>query len=138
MGRVGIATNPTRTMTMAMTIANTGRSMKNFAIYLPAFTDLGIHDEAGSDLLYAFDNDAVAGFQPLRHDHALVVVVARNDAARQNLIIRTDGEHRLQALQVLNGALRDQDHIFLFRGGNANASELAGENGVPRIREGGL
>ncbi len=32
MGSVGIETKPTSTMTIAMTIAKTGRSMKNFAI----------------------------------------------------------------------------------------------------------
>ena len=67
MGRLGMATAPRMTITMAMTIANTGRSMKNRAIaaYPPCFPapryGMGAYRHAGPHAELPFHDHAVAG-----------------------------------------------------------------------------
>src|SRR5215471_11786398 len=104
-----MVTAPIRTITMAITIANTGRSMKNFAMLnvpalLPcsvrAVIGLRIDERAWADSLETFDDYFVAGLQALLHDPIFADTLGCDHVARYGLIFVAAGKDGLQALQV--------------------------------------
>src|SRR5258708_24607609 len=121
MGRFGMATAPRITVTIAITIAKMGRSMKNLAITSPSSRrrrGAGVgtrrHSHAGSNLLQPVDDDWISRLESLLDDPALVHAIARDDGPRDNRVVRPHGQHRLLSLQVLDGLLRHQQRLRSF------------------------
>ena len=93
-----------------MTIAKTGRWMKNFAMAtLPfcagAVSELsglfgGIHSGARAGLLNALDDDPLAGLDALGDDVVLAHAVAERDAAERHFVVGADDVDDLGALHL--------------------------------------
>src|SRR2546425_2368504 len=123
------------TITMAMTTAKTGRSMKNFAMRSASLLAVGLRvdQRAGTRPLQSLDDHAVAGLEALLNDPALSRALAGDDAARLHFIFRPYRHHGLHALHLLNGAQRNQDDVFLFVVVDPYAAKLAGQQVALRI-----
>src|ERR1043165_10048153 len=63
-----MATNPPKTVMMAMTIATIGRSIKTREIISLLRDEARIHYDTGPDLLRSFYNHTFAGFQSFVED----------------------------------------------------------------------
>src|SRR4051794_19697316 len=147
MGSPGIATAPRMMMTIAITIAKTGRSMKNFAMWSGPLlfrgggrflVRRGIDDRPRPHREQAFDDHAVAGLETLFYEPRVANTGAGLHGTHLNLVIRANGVDALQALVLLHGTLRDEDDAGAMVGDEADASELAGEQRVLWVRELGL
>ncbi len=57
-----------------------------------------------------FHDDAVARLQPLLNDPVLAHALGGSDGAELDVVTGPHRQHRLLALQLLNRALRHQDH----------------------------
>src|SRR5215475_5266692 len=95
MGSPGIATAPRITITMAITIANTGRSIKKRATCLgslPRFIDVRDRPDghSGAHGEQAFHHDSFAWFQAVFDQPGIADAVARFDDSGFDFIIRSD------------------------------------------------
>ncbi len=83
MGRLGMATAPRITITMAITIAKTGRSIKNRAMgQFPCFRSsygCGWTSGAGPHAQLPFDDHAFAGLQALLDNPQFADAIAGDD-----------------------------------------------------------
>src|SRR5712671_1126068 len=138
-GRPKAASTPTSTISTAMTVEKTGRSMKklNMARAL-RFRGRGgglhgrfrrrrdrLHRRAGAQLADAFHHHPLAGGEAARHHPVVVEAVAGQDLARLDLVAGADHVHRLQALQLLHGLLRNADRARAVVRGDDDAHEEA-------------
>src|SRR5579883_3455598 len=132
-GRLNRATPPISTMTMASTLASTGRSMKNLEIMAAGRVlflggrgsgrvgwrgdrhQLGHDLVAGDGLPVGADDDLVVGRQALL-DHAQIAdqQLARNDAPLLDDIVLVDDQQVAAGLVLGNGAIGDDQRFFLF------------------------
>src|SRR4051794_37488107 len=103
-----------------MTIAKTGRSIKNLPMALLAPcrgrsfwrpVRLRLYKSPGPRFLKTFDDHAIAFLQALQDLGLLADMLSCDNAPRLHLIVRAEGKHRLQALQFLYRALWDQECI---------------------------
>src|SRR5260370_1427570 len=84
-----------------------------------------VHHSAGANLLHAFHDHAVAGFEALLDDPAVVYALTDDYAAGQDFVFRIHGINGLEALHFLHGSLRNHDDALSLRGGHADRSALA-------------
>src|SRR2546425_7588887 len=138
-----IATTPTMTMRMEMTMATMGRLMKNLAMVglLRRRARLGGRGRrqpnllAGAYPVASLDDDPLAGLQPLRHRPERANPHVDLDRADVNRIVGADHRDLVDALHVLDGALRDQERGLLHLDDGANLRVLAGPQQISRVRK---
>src|SRR5690242_310091 len=90
---------PASVITIAITIANRGRSMKiaeNMSSVLRG--EVRRHDLAGMDLLYSLDNDKLALFKALGRNDVTTLLNACRDSPLLHFFIRTDNHHVVAGL----------------------------------------
>src|SRR5713226_9652522 len=71
-----------------------------------------VHHGAGANLLHAFHDHSVAGFEALLDDPAVVYALTDDYAARQDLVFRIHGIDGLETLHFLHRSLRNHDHAL--------------------------
>src|SRR6185436_1417446 len=139
--------SPSRTMMIEMTMATMGRRMKNCAMALAlrhrdggrlGGGRTGRHLHPRADFLHALHHDPVAGFQPFVDEPEGADALPRLDHAQLDSVVRLDHGHVVDALELGDRALGDQDRALLLVDGDADAPELAGPDGAPGVREGDL
>src|SRR4051812_5801288 len=115
---------------MAITIANTGRSIKKRAMASDPRLPIRLkwfrcyrHSRPDSQL--AFYHDLVSRLQALLHNPVIAYTLAGGYRAGFHLITGADGINSLHTLYLLHGALRHQDRAFSLIRPEANAPELA-------------
>src|SRR5438067_188299 len=133
-------TAPRMMITMAITIANTGRSMKKRAMELEPRFLLGterlrsyLHSRPDSQL--ALDDDFIAGLQALLHDPVIAYALPCLYRVRLHLVSGADGIDRLYILDLLHGTLRHQDCIFALIRPEAHPPKLARQQAALGIRK---
>src|SRR5437870_12297889 len=138
-GSCTMATTPTITMRMEITMATIGRSMKNLAIgggLLPraAFGGLARRQPdllAGSHPVAALHDDPLAGLEPLGDDPERADARVHLDRPHVNRLVGPDDRHLVDALDVLDGALRNQQRILLHLDDGPHFRVLARAQDVP-------
>src|ERR1700682_4022320 len=124
-----MATRPPSTVTIAMTMATTGRRMKNVDIGSVPFRwrreGLGIHDRAVAGA-GAFHHDARTGLQPLIDDPAAADAVADLHRLRAHGVVGTDDTQLKRSLQLADGALRHEQRVRSHARVGSNAAVLSG------------
>src|SRR6266571_7935726 len=143
MGSCTMATIPTSTIRMEMTMATIGRSMKNRAMVSllrsrarprgrvrrqPDFL-------AGAYPVASLDDDPLAGLQPLRHRPQRANPHIDLDRADVDRVVGADHCDLMNALHVLDGTLRDQERGLLHLDDGADLGVLAGPQQVARVRK---
>src|SRR5258708_2959379 len=140
MGRVPSAMAPTSTVTMAMTAAKIGRSMKkceNFiacrisrswlrAGGLGSFRRLGLHDRARSDGLQTRHDHLVIRLESLLHDPEAFKELPEHDGTWLRFVFRSNHQHEFVALIRADGLVGDQQTLVGIAARRANADEEAG------------
>src|SRR5712691_5279187 len=127
-GRPTAAKAPTRTMSSAMTVENTGRSIKKLS--MACALNLGrcddrFHRRPWTKLAKSLHHYPISGGQAAR-DHPVVAdTVAGDDLSRLGFVARCDHVHRLQSLQFLHRLLRDADRAGTFERSDADPYEQA-------------
>src|SRR4051812_24292657 len=90
---------PAIRMMREMTIAKTGRWMKNFATLCSFFRRWsfgangpfgGVHDRSGPGFLNPFHDDALARLEALGYDVVLIDAVAQGHGAKRHFIVLVD------------------------------------------------
>ena len=76
----------------------------------------------GSHLLHAFDDHPFSRLESFKHDEIFVGLIAYADSSQRGFVVRVDDQHRLCALEFLDGALRDEDRVLSF--GDCNAAAI--------------
>src|SRR5688572_15443949 len=116
-GRPCIATPPSSTVMIDNTIATIGRSTKKRAMLARLGRRRGSRlrcdDQAVANALQSFDDDAIADADAFLDDPERVDAGADLDVAKRHLVVGGDHRHAVQALQLLHGALRDQQRRLL-------------------------
>src|SRR5262245_49731480 len=139
-GSCTIATTPRITMRMEITMATTGRLMKNFAT-------AGLPGGAGPGRRARFHLHLLARAHPVASldDHPLTWFESLcNDRDRSDLHVDLHGTHvdglvppdhrdLVNTLHVLDGPLRDQERVLLHLDHGPDLSVLTGAQQVPRI-----
>src|SRR5689334_6132955 len=110
-GSALIATSPPRTVTMAITIATIGRSIKTREIIALQCHEPRIDRHTRPDLLRSFDHHALAGFQAIVDDPHLVDFLADLDGTNADLVVVADNSDLITALQLRHGALRHHQRV---------------------------
>src|SRR5918998_6453318 len=144
-GRPRIAMSPAMTVTMAMTIATMGRLMKKFEMFIrPSLrrrcgrsvrVRLRVDRRAGSDFLRALCDDRLARLQALLDDPHRLDALADLDGAEADLVVAAHDGDLIAALQLRDGALRDEERLLPHAGHGAHAAVLTRAQSVPGIRE---
>src|SRR5712691_6974230 len=125
-GRPTAAKAPTRTMSSAMTVENTGRSIKKLS--MACALNLGrcddrLHRRPGTKLAKSLHHYPISGGQAAR-DHPVVAdTVAGDDLSRLGFVARGDHVYRLRSLQLLHGLLRYADRGRTVERSDANPYE---------------
>src|SRR6266850_6784974 len=138
MGNWNMATRPTITMRIEMTIATTGRLMKNLAMVLARPLGLG---RRGRDLLAGFhsvdslDDDPLARLQPLSNDPEGADALADLDRSKVHRLVGSDHGDLVDALLVQDGPLRNEQRAFFRVDDGAHLRVLAGAQEIARVRE---
>src|SRR6266850_34560 len=113
-GSACMATRPPSTVMMAMTMATTGRRMKNLDIGSGPFGRwgewLGIHD-CPIGRASAFHDDARAGLKPLVNNPAAADAVADLHRLRAHFVVGADDTQLKRSLQLADRALRHQQRV---------------------------
>ena len=113
---------------MAMTIAKTGRSIKNFAMrILLVLQWLRVDGRARTQRRQAIDNHAIARLEALFDNPVCAGALAQHKCSGLRLVARPHGHHRLGALQFADCPLRHQQNAFAFPYAHTNPAELAGQ-----------
>src|SRR5688572_7178132 len=144
MGNVALATRPAITMTIAMTPASTGRSMKNFEnmsvarrggrILCVRGQSLGNDRDARIQLHQVVEDDGVAIFQALADDPLLPDPVADFDRTLCSLAVRADSPDEAALISLQHSRLRNGDHL-LSAGVQAHRRKLTRQDLQLRIRK---
>src|SRR5512143_2404643 len=129
MGSPDIATSPTRTVTMEITIATIGRLTKKRAMLLRlgrrlrstlagggGRRGLRAHDHAVPHLLQALDHDLLARLQALLDQPETVHPWPDLDVAERHLVAFADHRDAVEVLQLDHGSLRDEESALLRLG----------------------
>src|SRR5207248_2159788 len=142
MGSWAIATRPTITMRMEITMATTGRLMKNLAmIALLRRSRRRGRARRRPDLLassrpiHPLDDDPLPGVQPLRDEPEGADARVDLDRAHFDRVVGFDHRDLMDPLQILDGPLRDQERILPRLDDGPDLRVLAGAQHVPGIRE---
>src|SRR5690242_11707930 len=112
-GSPSMATTPTITMRMAITIATMGRLMKNFDMgkNRSLRSRLGlrfrIDGHSVSDFGDSFRHDAVSRAHAAFDDPHFTDALANLHRADRDAVIRADKGYLIVSLQLVHGALRD-------------------------------
>src|SRR5689334_11726635 len=128
-GRPTIATMPTITMTIEITMETIGRFMKNlYTILLSGFAACRVWDfhrggarlkgrgadfHALAHLLHSLGHDTVAGFQAFVDNPHSVNLRPDLNRANTHLVIRADYCGQIPALQLIHRTLRDEQGVLL-------------------------
>src|SRR5512143_854495 len=127
-GRPDIATSPTRTVTMEITIATIGRLTEKRAMLLHlggrlralggggGRRGLRAHDHAVPHLLQALDHDLLARLQALLDQPEAVHPRPHLDVAERHLVAFADHRDAVEVLQLDHGSLRDEESALLRLG----------------------
>ena len=94
-----------------------------------------IDDGAVSYLQQALDNDAFTGFQAVGHDPEVSDAVADRHRTDRHLVVAAHDRDLIAALQLGDGALRNQQGARFRPYGEADTSVAAGAKKVVRVRE---
>src|SRR5712691_11465735 len=132
MGSCTIATRPTITIRMEITMATMGRSMKNLAI-AGLLRGLGPNLLAGARAVDALDDDPLARLQSLRDDPQRAHARARLHGPYLDCVVGLDDGDLVHALDVLHGPLRDEERVLLHLDDGPNLGVLAGAQDVAGI-----
>src|SRR5258708_29789040 len=128
-GSARIATRPPSTVTIAMTMATTGRRMKNLDIGSVRFHRrrewLGSHYRAVGRAS-AFDDDARARLQPLGDNPAAADAIADLHSLRADFIVGADDTQLKRSLQLADGALGHEQRVRLQVRFGVDAAVLSG------------
>src|SRR4029079_365248 len=128
--------SPSITMMIEMTMATMGRRMKKLAMALRPggrrgrrrgvldAHHLGLDLHAGASLLQTLDDDAIARGQPLVDDPQGADPLAGVHGAHLDGAVLLHHGDVVVALQLLDGALRDEHGVLLDFHGRANARVL--------------
>ena len=145
MGSPGIATAPRITITMAITIANTGRSMKKRAMDYSALAGppaagffchgTGLTVAPGRTVSRPSTITRSPALQTLVDDPRFAHPRAGFHRARLYLVVRCHHVDHLYALVLLHRALRHQEGAGAVLGNIAYAAELSRQQLVLRIGE---
>jgi len=90
---------------------------------------------AGTNLLDSFDYDLVARIQAFGDNPVAANAVARDDRADRDFVVGTNDSHLVISLQLGNGALRNDQGVFLCANDSANSAIATGPQNVCRIWE---
>src|SRR5438067_11554677 len=142
MGSCTIATRPTITMRMEITMATMGRLMKNLAM-VGLFRGAGCCGRAGLDpdllagarSIDALDDDPLAGLQPLRDDPERAHARVDLDGADVDRVAGPDHRDLMDSLQILDGALGHEERVLLHLDDGPDLGVLARAQHVARIRK---
>src|SRR5260221_11614457 len=135
MGSWNMATRPTITMRIEMTMATIGRLMKNLAMALARPLGVG---QRGLDLLAGFhsvdslDDDPLARLQPLPDDPEGADALADLDGSKVHRLVASDHGDLVDALLVQDGQLRNEQRAFFRVAYGAHLSVLTGAPKVVR------
>src|SRR5256712_2171590 len=138
MGNWNMATRPTITMRIEMTIATMGRLMKNLAMALARPLGLG---QRGFDLLASLysvdslDDDPLARLQPLPDDPEGADALADLDGSKVHRLVASDHGDLVDALLVQDGPLRNEQRAFFHADDGAHLRILAGAQEIARVWE---
>src|SRR6516165_4565079 len=143
MGSCTIATTPTITMRMEMTIATMGRLMKNLAMValLRGRARLGgcarrqPNFLAGAYPVASLHDDTLAGLQPFAHRPQRANPYVELDLADVDRVVGANHRDLMDPLHVLNRALRDQERGLLHLDDGTNLRVLARAQQVARVRK---
>src|SRR5882762_9989752 len=120
MGSCTIATRPMMTMRIEITIATMGRLMKNLAISglfrwggRRGRARLGPHLLAGSHAIGSFDDDSLAGLEPLRDDPLRAYARVDLDRPYLDRLVGLDDGDLLHPLHVLHSPLGNEERVLL-------------------------
>src|ERR1700751_4130839 len=117
-GSAKIATKPSSMMSSAMTLASTGRSMKNLAIMRVLGCAGGLigrrcqrplgrgHKVAGYGVLQPVDDDLAVGIEAAEHGAIAVLERTRLDTLLPHLLVGTHGEQVAADLVAAHHAVR--------------------------------
>src|SRR5437879_1071550 len=140
MGSCTMATTPTITMRMEITMATMGRLMKNLAIagLLRRAGPGGGHGLdpnllAGARAIEALDDDPLARLQPLRDDPQGAHARARFHGPYLDRVVGLDDGDLMHPLDVLHGPLGDEERVLLHLDDGTNLRVLAGAQDVAVI-----
>src|SRR5262249_27825035 len=152
-GRDSIDTIPTSVMRIAMTMATIGRLMKKRDIArsslpgrgrgrgpLRGLADvwLGVHLHAAANLLQALGHHPLTGLDPVGDHPERFVAGTHLDAADVDRVVGPDGRQLIAPLDLLPGALRDDERALQALGHHLHACELSRAQEIVRIVEQGL
>src|SRR6266513_5843187 len=142
MGSCTMATIPTSTIRMEMTMATIGRSMKNRAmvgLLRSRARPRGVRRQpdflAGAYPVASLDDDALAGLQPLGHHPQRANSHIDLDRADVDRVVGAYHGDLMNALNVLDGTLRDQERGLFHLDDGADLGVLAGPQQVARVRK---
>src|SRR5271169_886164 len=138
-GSCGIASSPPTVISIARTVANIGRSMKNEEIFIAyAASRSGMravrahghalrrHGNPGMHSLRAVHDDHITGFQSVAHDAQAVDHTAQSDLAIFDFVVRAEQQHIFLILVGVHGAIFDQDCRILAARQELHARKQAG------------
>src|SRR5580698_6740043 len=121
-GSWGIASSPPTVISIARTVANIGRSMKNEEMFIACGSlrrgrravrahrdSLRRHGDPGMHALRAVDHDHIPGFQAVAHDTQTVDYASQRDFAIFDLIVGAEQQHVLLTLIGVHRTIFDQD-----------------------------
>src|SRR3982751_3229239 len=148
-GSPAMATSPSRTVRIAITIATIGRSMKKRAMVLPpsrrrrhggggrlGLLRGGLLRADGGTRLHLrepIDHDAVPGLQPRVDLPQLPHPYAGLDGPDLDLVVAPHDRHLEAPLELVDGPLRHQDRPLLDLGHGADFCVLPRPQEVPGI-----
>src|SRR5690242_10118650 len=133
-----IATSPPNTVTMAITIATMGRSIKIREIILSTALQRNqtrTHSDAGPDFLRAFNHDPFTGFQTVVDDPILVDLLADFNRTNTHFVVVANNGDLIAALQLRHGALWHHQRVVFRARDRADAAKLSRTKHVAGIRK---
>src|SRR5205809_6559966 len=143
MGSCTIATTPRITWGWEMPMATMGRLMKTRAMLGLLRSRAQLRGRvrrqpdflAGTYPVAALDDDPLAGLQPLGHHPQRANSHVDLDRADVDRVVGADHGDLMNALNVLDGTLRDQERGLLHLDDGADLRVLAGPQQVARVRK---
>src|ERR1700731_3288664 len=158
-GKLRTVSEPTKTMTMEITMATMGRLMKNFdmdhlslsihrslahcSLLIDPYSSilglccerLGIYVHAGAHSLNPFRYDPVAGIQAARDDPLVTDPGAHGDSSNIDFVVATDDRDLISALEFRHRTLRNKQRPRLGSDYGADFAVTTGPQNIVRIRK---
>src|SRR3984893_655661 len=130
-----MAMMPASVMTMAMTKASRGRSMKMLEnIVSVSRHDARRHDLTGTHLLYPLDNHQFSLLETVRHDNFSTLLDAGRHAAQLDLLRLVDHQDIAAGLIELDGGLRNHQRRSRCAPFRDDADDPTGDQKTLRVR----